>query len=72
MNEPCAEERITGFEEFVQKYVSPSPHLKKETAPVSETLFSSYLEFRTMDKLLKPSDSESYTPSSETFKLYLC
>jgi hypothetical protein len=36
-DESCAEERITWFEEFVQN-VSPSFHLKKETAPVSETL----------------------------------
>jgi hypothetical protein len=35
--------------------VSPSPHLKTETVPVSETLC--FLEFRTMDKVDKPSDS---------------
>jgi hypothetical protein len=38
--------------------MSPFPHMKMETDPVSETLFSSYLEFRTMDKVLKSSDSE--------------
>jgi hypothetical protein len=43
----------------------PCPHLKTETDPVSETLFSSYLEFRTMDKVHKPSGSECYTPSSQ-------
>jgi hypothetical protein len=30
----------------------------------------SYLEFRTMDKVHKPSDSECYTPSSEPFRFY--
>jgi hypothetical protein len=38
--------------------VSSFPHLKTETDPVSETLFSSYLEFRKMDKVQKHSDSE--------------
>jgi hypothetical protein len=37
--------------------VSIFPHLKTETDPVSET-FCSYLEFRTMDKDYRPSDSE--------------
>jgi hypothetical protein len=31
---------------------------------------SSYLEFQTMDKVQKPSDSEHYTPSSEPFRFY--
>jgi hypothetical protein len=36
-----------------------------------ETLpFSIYLEFRTMNKANKPSDSERYTPSSEPFRFY--
>jgi hypothetical protein len=34
-----------------------------ETDPVSETLFSSYLEFRTMDKVQEPSDSDVYSSS---------
>jgi hypothetical protein len=50
--------------------VSPSPLLKKETYPVSETLFSSYLEFRTMPKVHKPSDSEWYTSSEHLG--YIC
>jgi hypothetical protein len=33
------------------------PHLRTEADTVSETLFF-YLEFRTMDKVQKPSDSE--------------
>jgi hypothetical protein len=33
--------------------------------------FFNYLEFRTMDKVQKPSDSECYAPSSEPFKIYL-
>jgi hypothetical protein len=45
----------------------PSPHLSTETDPVSKTLFSSYLECWTMDKAQKPSNSECYTPSSESF-----
>jgi hypothetical protein len=36
-----------------------------EADPVLETLFPSYLEFRMVDKVLKPSDSQCYTPSSE-------
>jgi hypothetical protein len=45
--------------------MSPSSHLKIETDPVSETLFfSSYVEFRTLDEVHKPSDSECYTPPS--------
>jgi hypothetical protein len=40
------------------EYVSSSPHLKAETNIASETLFSSYLGFWTMDKVHKPSDSE--------------
>jgi hypothetical protein len=39
------------------EYESPSPHVKTETDPVSETaVFSSYLEFRTVDKVHKPSN----------------
>jgi hypothetical protein len=45
-------------------------HLKTEIDPVSETLFASYLEFLTMEKVWKPSDSECYTPSSEPFRVY--
>jgi hypothetical protein len=30
-------------------------------------MFSSYLEFLTMDEVQKPSDSDSYTQSSEPF-----
>jgi hypothetical protein len=33
-------------------------------------VFSSLFEFRTIDKVLKPSNSEYYTPSSETFRFY--
>jgi hypothetical protein len=47
--------------------VSPSTHLKKETASVSETLFSSQLYFRKMYKVDGPSDSECYTTPSEFF-----
>jgi hypothetical protein len=33
-------------------------------------VFSRYLEFRTMDKVHKPSDLECCTPLSEPFRLY--
>jgi hypothetical protein len=33
-------------------------------------VFSSYLEFRTIDEVQKPSNSECYTPSSEPLRLY--
>jgi hypothetical protein len=33
-------------------------------------VFSSYLEFWTVDKSHKPSDSECYTPSSEPIRIY--
>jgi hypothetical protein len=47
------------------EYVSPSVHLKMETDSVSEILsFPSYLEFWTMGKDKKPSDSEWYRPLS--------
>jgi hypothetical protein len=39
--------------------------------PVSKTLFSNYLEFRTMVKVHKPSDSECYAPTLEPFRFYL-
>jgi hypothetical protein len=38
-----------------------------ETDPGSETLCS--VEYRTTDEVLKPSNPECYTPSSETFKI---
>jgi hypothetical protein len=41
-----------------------------ETGPIPEKFFSSYLEFRTMDKVQKPNDYEYYTPSSEPFRFY--
>jgi hypothetical protein len=39
-----------------------------ETDPVSEMLFSTFLEFRTMDKVFK---SVSVTPSSELIRFYM-
>jgi hypothetical protein len=48
----------------------PFPHLKTETDPVSETLYFSYLEFRTMDRVYKPHYSECYTSLSELFRFY--
>jgi hypothetical protein len=46
--------------------VYSSPLLKKEADPVSETLFSSYLEFRTTDEVQEPINYECYTPSSQS------
>jgi hypothetical protein len=50
--------------------VSPFHYLKMETDPVSETLFSIYLEFLTMDRVHKPADSECYSPWPEAFEFY--
>jgi hypothetical protein len=33
-------------------------------------VFSAHLDFWTMDKVHKPSDSECYAPSSESFRTY--
>jgi hypothetical protein len=38
------------------------------TDPISETLYS--LEYRTMDNVQKPIHRESYTPSSESFRIH--
>jgi hypothetical protein len=43
------------------EYVSLTPHLRTETYPVSETLCS--LEYWTIGKVQKPSNTECYTPS---------
>jgi hypothetical protein len=34
-------------------------------------MFTTYLEYRMMDKVHKLSDSECYTPSSEPFRFYI-
>jgi hypothetical protein len=47
------------------EYASPSPYLETETDPVSEKLFSSFLEFRMIDKVQKPTDSEHYVDHPE-------
>jgi hypothetical protein len=47
--------------------MSPTSHLRTETDPVSETLCS--LEYRTMDNVQKPSNSEYYTPPLEPFRV---
>jgi hypothetical protein len=41
--------------------VRVSPHAKKETDPVSETLFYSYSAFQMMDNVQELSDYECYT-----------
>jgi hypothetical protein len=51
--------------------MSPSPHLKKETDPVSTVVFLCYLEFRTMGKVHKFSDCvilQRQNPLYSTFK----
>jgi hypothetical protein len=45
-------------------------HNVSETDPVSETLFSNFLEYWMMDKAQKPSNSKCYTPSSEPIRIY--
>jgi hypothetical protein len=40
-----------------------------ETDPASETLYS--LEYWTLEKVQKPSNPICYTPSSESFTIYL-
>jgi hypothetical protein len=42
----------------------PLPEDGKKSS-VCNLMFSNYLDFRTMDKVQKPSDSECYIPSSE-------
>jgi hypothetical protein len=45
---------------------SPSP-ADGSRSSIRNVFFTSYLEFRTMGKVLRPSDSERHTPSSEPF-----
>jgi hypothetical protein len=47
----------------------PSPEYAK-ISNFRTVTFSSYLEFRAMDKVQKPSGSECCTPSSEPFRFY--
>jgi hypothetical protein len=52
--------------------MSPCPHLgTKIDKSFQNVVFSSHLEFPTMDKVHKSSDSECYAPSSEHFRLHL-
>jgi hypothetical protein len=44
--------------------------LRMETSSFQNVLFSSFLEYWTMDKVQKPSNSECYTRSSEPFRIY--
>jgi hypothetical protein len=57
--------------ENATEYVSPFHNLKAETDPDSETLFPFSLNLHTIDKVLKPGDSECYTPVSELFRFDL-
>jgi hypothetical protein len=47
----------------------PSPE-DRNRSNFRKVVFSSYLELRTRDKVHRPSDSECYTPSSESFSFY--
>jgi hypothetical protein len=52
---------LTSKSELSLRDPVPSPPLRTETDPVSKTLcFSGYLEFRQMDRVHKPSDSERW------------
>jgi hypothetical protein len=49
----------------------PPLHLRMETDPVSETQYSLVLlEYQTVGKVQELSNSESYTPSSEPFRIF--
>jgi hypothetical protein len=45
--------------------MSSPPHMRMETDPVSETLYSLVLECRTMDKVRKPSNSDNQNESDQ-------
>jgi hypothetical protein len=51
-----------------KKQVISFTNWRTETDPVSETSCS--LEYQTMEKVQKPSNSVYYTPSSEPFRIY--
>jgi hypothetical protein len=72
-NRICFRPQVRGWETptllgpLERANLNHSPHLRKETDPVSETLCS--LEYRTVDKVQKPSNPECHTPSSEPFRI---
>jgi hypothetical protein len=47
----------------------PSPEDGNRSS-LRNVVFSSYLEFRTMDEVHKPMDFESYTPPLEPFRIH--
>jgi hypothetical protein len=49
--------------------MSPSPHLRTETDPLSEMLC--FLKYQTMDKAQEPSNPECYTPPSKPYRICL-
>jgi hypothetical protein len=53
-----------------QYFPSPDRPTPFKRTSFQNAVFSSYLEFRTMDKVHKPCDSERYIPSSEPFRSY--
>jgi hypothetical protein len=63
-------ENLPGLNYLFQLVVCPSSGLRAETDTISQTLYFVLIESRTMDKVEKPSDSECYTPSSESFTFY--
>jgi hypothetical protein len=62
----------TGFLNFVHR---PEFYKQENTTFRKLDLFPKrcvflFIEFRTMDKVQKPSSNECYTPSSESFRIY--
>jgi hypothetical protein len=55
------------------KFWKPRPSPEDGNRPsFRNAVFSSYLDFQTIDKVLKPGDSERRTPSSEPFRNQFC
>jgi hypothetical protein len=61
---------VSSFQGIQLSRCFPSPHLRTERDPVSET--SCFLVSRIQEdgKVQKPNNSECYTPSSEPFRIY--
>jgi hypothetical protein len=55
---------------FVETLLSPPLADDGKGSSFRNVVFSSFLEYRTMDKVRKLSNSECHTPSSEPFRVY--
>jgi hypothetical protein len=63
----CPVIEVSSFWE-AQQSVSPSPEGRNRSS-YQNVMFSDFLEYRTLDKVQKPSNSVSYTPSSDPFRV---